>query len=149
MKYSHWSLVHSLVVIIAAATITISLLAMTQMGEDIRDRVFVAKTMSRAPVTFFLNSSESKEIISEKYTVQVNYLESSPQQKIQVIINGQVFDINKGRTTCEGICGELITYKTISVVVEPVTWIKNTEGQDVWKFETWDTDQIYVKILIG
>jgi len=96
-----------------------------------------------APAGFFLNVSESKSIEYFGHSITVNYISSSPTQKIEVVVDGEKRVIEREPIACETSCGEYWNVGDLYLKIEPVTWIKNPEGELVWSFENWNTTEIY------
>ena len=100
------------------------------------------KAMAK-PASFFLNVTQTQTMEYYDHSISVNYVSSSPMQKIIVTVDGEQRAIEREPIACKTSCGEYWTYNNLNLKIEPVTWVENPEGQLVWSFETWNTNQIY------
>lgn len=144
MPKKGWPLVFAFVIIVL---VILSYLIYSQV--QLTKEISLKEKSMVAPVSFFLNVSQSQTVNYYGHTISVNYISSSPTQKIEVTVDGEKRTIERERINCDKSCGEYWTAKNLNLKVEPVSWTPNPEGELVWSFKTWDTDEIYFEANYG
>ena len=105
-----------------------------------------------APKQIFIYVGEKEEFSFWTHNITVNYVSSSPEQVLNVIVDGdeKVVKIDPTIECPNHHCGYYWQSENLDFSVRPITWeINEDTNEKIWSYsETWNTTDLHFKVSI-
>ncbi len=93
-----------------------------------------------------MHAGENESFVYLNHKISISYQASFPAHKIELVIDGEkeVIDISLNAACPGGTCFYSGKKGDVTYIIQPVTWENKT-----WSFASWNTSEIYFRVIKG